>query len=122
MVFGLRQLARFVNHNLEHMRKIDNQTQFDNEKSRSGVERHDGDSGDGAGSDLTVMLTRAFLLLVGSSMLFGGVALIWFPPATYLELLGLGLILIAPYFIWGSLFADRQFVKQCSIEILDRLF
>lgn len=121
MVFGLRQLSRFVNHNLEHMRKIDNQKQFDNEKSRSGVERDDGDSGDSAGSDLTVMLARAFLLLVGSSMLFG-VALVWFPPATYLDLLGFGLILIAPYFIWGSLFADRQFVKQCSIEILDRLF
>jgi hypothetical protein len=74
------------------------------------------------GSDLKVMLARAFLLLVGLGLLFGGVALAIFPPVPYLDWLGVFFVLISPYFFWMALIADKQIVLKCAIEIADRLF
>jgi hypothetical protein len=80
------------------------------------------DSDDEQGSCVKVTLIRAFLLLVGSAILLGGVALVCFPPAPYLDMLGIGCVLIFPYFLWLALIADNKTVKKSAIDIADRIF
>jgi len=103
------------------MAKPENLQRSENEKILD-TRRNTSESNEVGGSELKVMLARAFLLLVGLGLLFGGVALAIFPPVPYLDWLGVFSLLISPYFFWMALIADKQIVLKCAIEIADRLF
>lgn len=71
---------------------------------------------------MNVLLIRAFLFVFGIAFLTGGIALVYYPPAQYLEVLGGLFVIVSLYLLWLAGFADQEIVKKRAIELLDRLF